>query len=113
MDDVAVEMKASLVALCTDPTRQPILTEALAFTTIVLLAIHDTASTADQNSQDSKFRHLQICDTKSFKSSLPKMPSLLLTVFLLQLAIHAVNTFGASSINTLVWHNPLAPLICS
>jgi hypothetical protein len=32
------------------------------------------------------------------------MPSLLLTVFLLQLAIHLVNTFGASSINTLVRH---------
>ncbi|KAE9377746.1 CHD5-domain-containing protein [Stipitochalara longipes BDJ] len=32
------------------------------------------------------------------------MPSLLLTVFLLQLAIHLVNTFGASSINTLLWN---------
>lgn len=32
------------------------------------------------------------------------MPSLLLTVFLLQLAIHLVNTFGASSINALLWN---------
>ncbi|KAH8779203.1 protein get1 [Hyaloscypha sp. PMI_1271] len=32
------------------------------------------------------------------------MPSLLLTVFLLQLAIHLVNTFGASSINAVLWN---------
>ena len=31
------------------------------------------------------------------------MPSLLVTVFILQLAIHLINTIGASSINDLVW----------
>jgi hypothetical protein len=40
-----------------------------------------------------------------------KMPSLLVTVFLLQLAIHFVNTFGASTINTLVWHAVLTQLL--
>ncbi|PBP21698.1 Tail-anchored proteins 1 [Diplocarpon rosae] len=32
------------------------------------------------------------------------MPSLLLLVFILQLAIHLVNTFGAATINSLLWN---------
>ncbi|OBT65278.1 hypothetical protein VE03_04673 [Pseudogymnoascus sp. 23342-1-I1] len=32
------------------------------------------------------------------------MPSLLVTVFILQLAIHLVNTIGASAVNTLLWN---------
>ncbi|KFY61866.1 hypothetical protein V496_04852 [Pseudogymnoascus sp. VKM F-4515 (FW-2607)] len=32
------------------------------------------------------------------------MPSLLVTVFILQLAIHLVNTVGASTVNTLLWN---------
>jgi len=32
------------------------------------------------------------------------MPSLLITVLVLQLAIHLVNTFGASTINALLWN---------
>lgn len=32
------------------------------------------------------------------------MPSLLVTVFVLQLAIHIVNTIGASAINSLLWN---------
>jgi hypothetical protein len=34
------------------------------------------------------------------------MPSLLVTVFILQLAIHLVNTIGASAVNTLVRQYP-------
>ncbi|KAF8862325.1 CHD5 domain-containing protein [Acephala macrosclerotiorum] len=39
------------------------------------------------------------------------MPSILLTVFLLQLAIHLVNTIGASTINSLLWtlYNRILP----
>lgn len=32
------------------------------------------------------------------------MPTLLLVVFLVELAVHLVNTVGAASINNLVWN---------
>lgn len=37
------------------------------------------------------------------------MPTLILTIFLLQLIIHLVNTIGASSINELVRFPSLSP----
>jgi hypothetical protein len=39
----------------------------------------------------------------------PTMPSILLTVFILQLVIHIVNTLGASTINNLVLLIPPSP----
>jgi hypothetical protein len=71
-------------------------------TTIVLLELYGFGTTEHQNSYGSEAYQVQIRDANQFSIWLPKMPSLLLTVFLLQLAIHLVNTFGASSINALV-----------